>query len=104
METFKPTQTRLILVCCNQKDVNDSTLCGNREGLELHAELKAYVKSKNLQMKVRVVKSGCLDYCGLGPVISIEPEHIWYKGVTKDDLAQIKKDWIDPLVFGQDIW
>lgn len=95
MELLIPTQKRLILVCCNQKDVNDATLCGNRGSLELHSELKQYVKENGLQKDVRVVKSGCLDYCGLGPVVCVEPEHVWMKNVEKKDLDEIKKKWID---------
>ncbi len=97
MEPLIPTQKRLILVCCNQKDVNDSTLCGNRGALEMHAELKQYVKEKGLTKKVRIVKSGCLDYCGLGTIVCVEPEHEWLKGVKKEDLNEIKKKWIDTL-------
>lgn len=104
MENLIPTQKRLILVCCNTKDGTDPKYCGNKGSLDLHAELKEYVRSKNLQKKVRIVKSGCLDYCGLGPIVSIQPEHVWMKAVSKEDLAQIKKEWIDPLAFGQDLW
>lgn len=97
MEPFSPTQKRLILVCCNQKDVNDPTLCGNHGSIEMHAELKQYVHEKGLQKNVRIVKSGCLDYCGKGPIVCIEPEHVWMKKVGKKDLDEIKKKWIDTL-------
>lgn len=103
MEQFLPTQIRLILVCANQKDVNDPKLCGNNGSLEIHAELKEYVRSKGLNKKIRVVKSGCLDYCGLGPIVCIEPEHVWFKDVKKEDLDQIKKKWIDSMAIGQDL-
>lgn len=104
MEHLYPAQTRLILVCCNQKDVNDPTLCGNHGSMEIHAELKEYVKSKGLNKKIRIVKSGCLDYCGLGPIVCIEPEHVWYKGVKKEDVKEIKEKWIDSMRMGQDIF
>jgi (2Fe-2S) ferredoxin len=103
MEQLSPTHIRLILVCCNQKDVNDPKLCGNNGSLEIHAELKEYVRSKGLNRKIRVVKSGCLDYCGLGPIICIEPEHVWFKGVTKEDLSIIKEKYIDSMSIGQDL-
>jgi (2Fe-2S) ferredoxin len=103
MEPLRPTHQRLILVCTNQKDVNDSTLCGNNGSIEIHAELKEYVRSKGLNKKIRIVKSGCLDYCGLGPILCIEPEHAWYKGVKKEDLKQIKEKWIDSMSIGQDL-
>ncbi len=97
MEPFTPTQERLILVCCNTKEGNDPKYCGNRGGKEIHATLKEYVKSKNLQSKIRIVKSGCLDYCGMGPIVSVEPEHVGLKNVSMDDVNEIKEKWIDPL-------
>jgi (2Fe-2S) ferredoxin len=97
MEPFSATQKRLILVCTNQKDVNDKTLCGNCGGLELHVELKKYVNEKGLGKIVRVVKSGCLDYCGKGAILCVQPENVWLKGVTPEDLKEIKEKWIDTL-------
>lgn len=97
MELFSATQKRLILVCTNQKDVNDSTLCGNCGGLEIHADLKAYVNEKGLSKKIRIVKSGCLDYCGKGPIVCVQPENSWYNFVKKEDMKTIKEKWIDTL-------
>ncbi len=97
METFSATQKRLILVCTSQKDVNDTTLCGNCGGIELHAALKAYVQEKGLSKKIRIVKSGCLDYCGAGPIVCVEPEHVWMKNVNQEDLKAIKEKWIDSV-------
>ena len=104
MERILKTQTRLILVCGNTKEGADEKYCGNRGSADLLAELKEYVKEKGLQKKIWIVRSGCLDYCGIGPIVCIEPEHIFYKGVTKEDLAEIKKRWIDELSFGQDLY
>ena len=97
METFSATQKRLILVCTSQKDANDKTLCGNCGGIDLHADLKTYANEKGLGKKVRVVKSGCLDYCGKGPIVCVQPENVWYKGMKKSDLKTIKEKWIDTL-------
>lgn len=97
METFNATQKRLILVCANQKNVDDKTLCGNCGGVELHAQLKEYVREKGLNGIVRVVKSGCLDYCGKGPIVCVEPEHVWLKNVQKEDIPKLIEKWIAPL-------
>jgi NADP-reducing hydrogenase subunit HndC len=104
MEPILSPQSRLILVCGNTKGGTDEKYCWNRGSADLHAELKEYVKEKGLQKKVRIVKSGCLDYCGLGPIVCIEPEHQFYKNVSKEDLAKIKKRWIDELSFGQELF
>ncbi len=98
MEQFIPTQKRLILVCCNTKEGNDSKYCGNKGSMDLHAELKTYVKEKGLQKTIRIIKSGCLDYCGLGPNVCIMPENVWLKAVSHADLNEIKKRWIDSII------
>ena len=95
MGPLSATQKRLILVCCNQKNPSDPTLCGNVGAMGIWEELKAYSKEKGLQKEVRVVKSGCLDYCGKGPIVCIQPEQQWYQGVKKEDVEKIKKEWID---------
>lgn len=97
MEPFQATQKRLILVCCNTKEGNDPKYCGNRSAIDLHAELKQYVKEKGLQQIVRVVKSGCLDYCGRGPIVCVQPENEWYENVSKTDLGKITKKYVDDL-------
>jgi (2Fe-2S) ferredoxin len=73
------------------------TLCGNVGAMDIWSELKAYTKEKGLQKDVRIVKSGCLDYCGKGPIVCVQPEQKWFSRVGKEDVARIKKEWIDPL-------
>ncbi|MBM3282547.1 MAG: (2Fe-2S) ferredoxin domain-containing protein [Candidatus Diapherotrites archaeon] len=97
MQPFPATQKRLILVCTSQKNLEDPTLCGNCGGLELHAQLKEYVNQKGLGKTIRVVKSGCLDYCGKGPIVSIQPENEWYNRVTREDLKKIQEKWVDTI-------
>ncbi|MBI4043366.1 MAG: (2Fe-2S) ferredoxin domain-containing protein [Candidatus Diapherotrites archaeon] len=97
MESFKPKQERWILVCTNTPENDDPAKCGYKDSLKLAEDLKAYVKEKGLKGKVRVVKSGCLDQCGTGPIVCIQPENIWYRQVSESDLKEIKTQWIDPL-------
>lgn len=98
MKDLIPDQKRLILVCCNTKEGNDPKYCGNRGGIALHAELKEYAKQQGLQKTVRVVKSGCLDYCGRGPIVCVEPAHVWMEDVQTNDVEAINKKYIDSLV------
>ena len=97
MQSFKPAQERWILVCTNKPETHDTTKCGHRNSLALAEELKSYVKEKGLKGKVRIVKSGCLDQCGNGPIACIMPENAWYKNVNEKDLKEIKERFVDPL-------
>jgi (2Fe-2S) ferredoxin len=53
--------------------------------------MKARVKKLKLngEGKVRINRSGCLDRCGLGPLMVIYPQAIWYTFVDNDDIDEI---------------
>jgi (2Fe-2S) ferredoxin len=53
--------------------------------------IKARVKSEKLAGEggIRINNAGCLDRCGLGPVLVIYPEETWYRYVSKEDLDEI---------------
>jgi len=48
----------------------------------------------NLQGKLRVARSGCLDVCAFGPNMMIWPEGLWYMKVTKEDIPQIVETYM----------
>lgn len=92
----RPPFERLILVCCNEREPGEAA-CANRGSAELQKRLKAHMKSKGLQGRVRVSRSLCLGACALGPNVCIMPENAWYHGVTAADLEALQREWIDPL-------
>ena len=53
--------------------------------------MKARVKKLKLngEGKVRINRSGCLDRCGLGPLLVIYPQAVWYTFVDNDDIDEI---------------
>lgn len=54
-----------------------------------------YMKAKVKQLglagsgKVRVNRAGCLDRCGLGPVMVVYPQAVWYTFVDQQDIDDI---------------
>lgn len=38
---------------------------------------------------IKVVASGCLEPCMVGPAIYVAPDDVWYGGVTVDDVPTI---------------
>jgi (2Fe-2S) ferredoxin len=87
---------RTIFVCCNEKEPGEAA-CAARGSRELQAKLKAHLKSKGLQGRMRVSRSLCLGLCEQGPNVCIMPENAWYARVTPADLPEIQRTWIDPL-------
>jgi (2Fe-2S) ferredoxin len=36
-----------------------------------------------------VNRTYCLKHCSRGPVVAVQPDNVWYAGVTDADLAEI---------------
>ena len=53
------------------------------------AALKASVKQRGLQDRIRINKSGCMSQCGNGPMVCTYPQSVWYCGVQPQDVEAI---------------
>lgn len=81
---------KIVFVCTNRRDEPcDRPSCGFRGGDALRDRLKAMVKERRLQSRIRVSQSGCQDRCADGPNIMVFPDNVWYSGVTEKDLEGI---------------
>lgn len=78
---------KTIFICENTRDEGKASCGPHCAGFR--EQLKAIVKARGLQGRVRIAKAGCLDRCAQGPNIFIYPDNVWYSGVTADDLATI---------------
>ena len=79
-----------IFFCLNQRESGEA--CCMDKGAEAGFDhMKATVKKLKLngEGKVRINRSGCLDRCGLGPLMVIYPQAIWYTFVDNDDIDEI---------------
>lgn len=90
MQSIEPIYRKAIFVCTNNKD-NNPEKCGCRGSEELLAKMKEYVKANNLQKKIRITKSGCMDLCGKGPIVCIMPDYKFFQNVEEKDLEKIIK-------------
>ena len=57
--------------------------------MRLHA--KDRVKALGLAVPggVRINSAGCLNRCGLGPVLVVYPEGVWYSYRSREDIDEI---------------
>ncbi|MEI7705679.1 MAG: (2Fe-2S) ferredoxin domain-containing protein [Deltaproteobacteria bacterium] len=81
---------RHVFLCENRRpDGHPRGCCASRGGAELKEALKAELRARGLQERIRANSAGCLDACESGPVMVVYPEGVWYGGVTPADIPEI---------------
>ncbi len=85
----EPVYHKHIFICTNQRTGGDRKSCGEQHGMELVAAFKKALKDKNLPIRVRAQRAGCLDICDFGPTIAVYPEGIFYVNVQLQDVEEI---------------
>ena len=66
--------------------------CVASGALEIRDALRAEIDRKGLGKECRVVETGCLGPCAIGPVAVIYPEGVFYQGLKPDDAAEIVEE------------
>ena len=79
-----------VFFCTNQRD-DGSKCCEQGYASELRAYAKTKIKSMGLSGRghIRVNTAGCLDRCGLGPVLVVYPDETWYSYKNEADIDEI---------------
>jgi bidirectional [NiFe] hydrogenase diaphorase subunit len=65
------------------------TGCISSRSNELVAELQAEVKNRGLEGEIQIKKVGCMGLCAAGPIISVQPENIFYREMAPEDAASV---------------
>lgn len=77
-----------VFICSNDKDA-PKKCCGSSHGTELVDAFRAEWAKQGGAEKIRIQKSGCLDFCGKGPAMVVYPEGVFYGNVQIEDVAEI---------------
>jgi len=75
-----------VFFCTHERD--DKPACQQHDASSLRSYAKERVKELKLK-KVRINNAGCLNRCGLGPILVIYPEGIWYQYENQNDIDEI---------------
>ncbi|MBN8695013.1 MAG: (2Fe-2S) ferredoxin domain-containing protein [Bacteroidetes bacterium] len=79
-----------IFICVNQRAVGAARKsCGEAHGMEIVDAFKKKLKERELLIKLRAQKAGCLDICDYGQTLVVYPEGVFYVGVTLNDVDEI---------------
>jgi (2Fe-2S) ferredoxin len=85
-----PKPERQILVCVNTRPPgNPKGSCGEKGSQDLFDALKSLAKSRGLKQRVMVNSTSCLKHCSRGITVAVQPDNVWYAGVTAQDLDEI---------------
>ncbi|MFH0880067.1 MAG: NAD(P)H-dependent oxidoreductase subunit E, partial [Lentisphaerota bacterium] len=57
--------------------------------MEISKAIQEAIKKHNLAKKVKVVETGCMGPCAVGPVVKVLPDGIFYQGVAPADADDI---------------
>jgi (2Fe-2S) ferredoxin len=84
-----------IFICTNQRAEGSARRsCGEGHGMEIVDAFKKKLKEKNLPIRVRAQRAGCLDICDFGQTVAIYPEGVFYVGVELSDVNEIISEHI----------
>jgi (2Fe-2S) ferredoxin len=84
-----PKPRRFAFVCINQRDpAHPRPSCNANGGGEIFNALREE-QGRRLATDVKVVASGCMEACMVGPVVAVFPDDVIYGGVISDDVPAI---------------
>lgn len=89
MNTGDLPYQKIIFVCTNRRSDAERVCCAEGGACALRDRLKAMVKARRLNSRIRVSQSGCMDKCEEGPNIMIFPDNVWLSRVRAEDLETI---------------
>jgi (2Fe-2S) ferredoxin len=82
-----PKPERQVLVCTNSRPAgNPKGSCAEKGSDALAQRLKDLVKEAGLRDRVMVTRASCLKHCSRGITVAVQPDNVWYAGVTDSDL------------------
>lgn len=76
------TERKQLLVCMG-------SACLSAKARGISELLKEELKRRNLDSQYRVIETGCIGSCELGPKIIVSPEEIFYIGLKPEDVKEI---------------
>jgi (2Fe-2S) ferredoxin len=62
--------------------------------MDIVQAFKKKLKEKNLPIRVRAQRAGCLDICDFGQTVAVYPDGIFYVGVELNDVDEIIEEHV----------
>lgn len=94
--------SRWVFVCLNERPAEHPRPSCTRNGSGPLFEAFREETGRQGLVDVKVVASGCLEPCMVGPAVYVAPDDVWYGGVTVDDVSTIVSEHLrdgEPVEF-----
>lgn len=83
---------KFVFVCINERpEEHPRPSCIRRGSGSLFEAFREQTGAYGL-VDIKVVASGCLEPCMVGPAVYVAPDDVWYGGVTLEDVPRIVED------------
>lgn len=80
---------KFVFVCVNERDpAHPRGSCIGRGSARVFEAIRDETGRLGLT-DVKIVATGCLEPCMVGPAVHVAPDNVWYGGVTVDDVPAI---------------
>lgn len=77
---------KFVFVCINERPAeHPRPSCIARGSAGLFEAIREATGAQGL-VDVKVVATGCLEPCMVGPIVYVAPDDVWYGGVTLEDV------------------
>lgn len=71
-----------VLLCCGSG-------CVSAGALKIKEKLEEEIANNHLQDEIRIIETGCMGPCDLGPVMMVYPEGVFYQKIRLEDIDAI---------------
>ena len=94
MKEQKLPYQRVIYICTNNREEDGRPACAKRGSEAICERFKEEVKKRGLKGKIRAMKSGCMDFCELGPNVMVFPDGSWHSAVSLEDVPALVEKYL----------
>lgn len=80
---------KFVFVCVNDRDpLHPRPSCARKGSADVFEAFREETGRQGL-VDIKVVATGCLEPCMVGPTVYVAPDDVWYGGVTLEDVERI---------------
>ena len=90
-----PKPEKVVLICNTVRPQgHPKGSCREKDSADVLLAFREDRNERELKGRVSVAESSCLGACVLGTIVAVMPDDIWYKGIKKEDVAEIMESHV----------